>query len=50
MNAPRRHVGLLVVGVIAALAIAIPVMGADPSSSPPGQSKPDKSPNPGQQK
>jgi len=34
--------------VVAALAIAIPVVGADPSPSagPPGQSKPDKSPNP----
>jgi hypothetical protein len=50
MKASRRQVGLLVVGLIAALAIAIPVMGADPSSSPPGQSKPEKSPNPGQQK
>lgn len=48
---PRRRLVLLV-GIVAALAIAIPVLGADPSPSagPPGQSTPDKSPNPGQQK
>ena len=34
--------------LVATLAVAIPVMGADPSPSggPPGQTKPDKSPNP----
>ena len=41
---------MLLIGgaLIATFAIAIPVMGADPSPSagPPGQSKPDKSPNP----
>ena len=41
---------MLLVGValVATLAVAIPVMGADPSPSagPPGQSKPDKSPKP----
>jgi len=43
-----RHLGLLVVAVIATLAIAIPVIAADPSpSAPPGQTKPEKSPKPG---
>ena len=48
MNAKRRRVLLVGVAIVAALAIAIPVMGADPSPSagPPGQSKPDKSANP----
>src|SRR4029079_4793707 len=45
-----RHRRILLVGatIVAALAIAIPVMGADPSPSagPPGQTKPDKSPHP----
>jgi len=43
-----RRLGLLV-AVIAMLAIAIPVIAADPSpsSSPPGQTKPEKSPKPG---
>jgi hypothetical protein len=48
MNA--RRLRFLVVGgaMVAALAIAIPVVGADPSPSagPPGQTKPHKSPNP----
>ncbi len=47
IQAARR---MLLVGgaMVVALAIAIPVMGADPSPSagPPGQSKPDKSANP----
>ena len=44
----RRRPALLVVAVVATLAIAIPVLGADPSPSagPPGQSKPDKSAKP----
>jgi hypothetical protein len=48
MNAQHRRVLLVGVAVVAVLAIAIPVMGADPSPSagPPGQTKPDKSPNP----
>src|SRR5262245_3055346 len=52
MRASRWRVALLVVGAIAALAIAIPVLGADPSpsASPPGHAKPDKSQNPGWQK
>jgi hypothetical protein len=39
---------LVVAAVVAALAIAIPVVGADPSppTVPPGQAKPDKSPKP----
>jgi hypothetical protein len=43
----RRHI-LVLVGVVAALAIDIPVMGADPapSASPPGQTKPDESAKP----
>ena len=48
----RRRFGLLVGVIVLGLAVAIPVLAADPSASPnpPGQSKPDKSPNPGQQK
>ena len=48
MSSPRRRLLLVLVGIVAALAIAIPVVGADPSPSagPPGQSKPDKSPKP----
>ncbi len=48
MTDRRRRLGLIAVVVIATLAIAIPVFGADPSPSavPPGQAKPDKSPNP----
>ena len=48
MVVSRRLQILAVVGVIAALAIAIPVMGADPSpsASAPGQSKQDKAPKP----
>ena len=48
MNAKRRRTVLVGGALIATLAIAIPVMGADPSPSagPPGQSKPEKSPNP----
>ena len=43
MNAKGHRRGLASVGVLAALLIAIPVAGADPSpSAPPGQSKPDK--------
>jgi hypothetical protein len=48
MDARSRR-GLLVgVALVATFAIAIPVMGADPSPSggPPGQAKPDKSSNP----
>jgi hypothetical protein len=48
MDAKRRRVSLVAVAFVATLAIAIPVMGADPSpfAGPPGQSKPDKSPKP----
>ena len=48
MKASRRQLGLLGVAVIATMAIAIPVIAADPSpsSAPPGQTKPDKSPKP----
>jgi hypothetical protein len=48
MNA-RRRFGLIGLVAVFALAIAIPVFAASPSppSSPPGQSKPDKSPKPG---
>lgn len=51
MTQAGRRLVLLVAGSILVLAIAIPVMGADPSPSagPPGQTKPDKpdkSPNP----
>ena len=48
MNSKRRRLLLVGVAIVATLAIAIPVMGADPSpsSGPPGQSKPDKSANP----
>ena len=44
MVVSRRLQILALVGVFAALVIAIPVMGADPSpsASPPGQAKPDK--------
>ena len=44
----RWRPALLFVAVVAMLAIAIPVLGADPSPSagPPGQSKPDKSAKP----
>ena len=47
MTARHRRLVLLI-GVIAALAVAIPVMGADPSppASPPGQTKPDKTDEP----
>jgi hypothetical protein len=43
----RRRFALLTVVAVATLAIAIPVLGADPSASPvpSGQAKPDKSPN-----
>ena len=59
MKANPRQIALLLIASIAALAIAIPVMGADPCRghpSPPGQVKPDrsakpvKSDNPGQHK
>lgn len=42
----RRLKILALVGVVVALAVAIPVMGADPapSASPHGQTKPDKAP------
>lgn len=50
MKASRRSAALISLVGIVAFAIAIPVLGADPSSSPPGQTKPDKSTNPGQQK
>lgn len=48
MNA-RRRFGLIGLVAVFALAIAIPVLAASPSAppSPPGQSKPDKSPKPG---
>ena len=48
MTAERRRIGLLIAGAIAAVVIAIPVLGADPSPSggPPGQSKPEKSTKP----
>ncbi|MFL5717592.1 MAG: hypothetical protein ACJ77V_08445, partial [Chloroflexota bacterium] len=49
MKASRRSGALLAICSIVVLAVAIPVLAADPSS-PPGQSKPDKSANPGQQK
>ena len=49
MKASRRSAAIISLVGIVALAIAIPVLGADPSS-PPGQTKPDTSPNPGQQK
>ena len=44
----RWRPALLLVAIVATLAIAIPVLGADPSPSagPPGQSKPDKSGKP----
>jgi hypothetical protein len=44
----RRRFGLLAFVAVIGLAIAIPVLAADPSGSPnpPGQSKPDKSPKP----
>ena len=47
IDRPRR-IGLIAVAVVATLAIGIPVLGADPSPSavPPGQIKPDTSPNP----
>jgi hypothetical protein len=46
----RRRFGLLAFVAVVGLAVAIPVFAADPSSSPtpPGHSKPDKSPKPGQ--
>jgi hypothetical protein len=52
MTTNGRRLLLLVAGSVLVLAIAIPVMGADPSSSasPPAQTKPDKadkSPKPG---
>jgi hypothetical protein len=47
MKGSPRRLALLAVAVIATLAIAIPVIAADPSSSPPGQTKPEKSPKPG---
>src|SRR6188472_1247625 len=48
MSNRRRRILLIGATIVAALAIAIPVMGADPSPSggPPGQTKPEKSPNP----
>ena len=48
VNTRRRRVLLVGTAIVAALAIAIPVMGADPSPSggPPGLTKPDKSPKP----
>ena len=48
MDARSRRISLVGLALVAGLAIAIPVMGADPSPSnvPPGQAKPDKSPNP----
>ena len=48
MKASWRQLGLLGVAVVATLAIAIPVIAADPShsSAPPVQTKPDKSPKP----
>jgi hypothetical protein len=48
MNAKSRRMLLVGGAMVVALAIAIPVLGADPSPSagPPGQSKPDKSANP----
>jgi hypothetical protein len=49
MRASRRSSALIAICAIVVLAVAIPVLAADPST-PPGQSKPDKSPNPGQQK
>lgn len=44
MTTDRRRFGLLAVGVVAAMVLAIPVLGADPSPSAgaPGQTKPDK--------
>jgi hypothetical protein len=47
MKGSPRRLALLAVAAIATLAIAIPVIAADPSSSPPGQTKPEKSPKPG---
>jgi hypothetical protein len=49
MQASRRQLGLAAVAVVATLAIAIPVLGADttPSSSP-GQTKPENSAKPAQ--
>ncbi len=46
MNAQHRRSFLVGVAIVATLAIAIPVTGADPSPSagPPGQTKPDKAP------
>ncbi|MFL5650738.1 MAG: hypothetical protein ACJ777_05605 [Chloroflexota bacterium] len=49
MKASRRSAALLAICSVVVLGIGIPVLAADPSS-PPGQSKPDKSANPGQQK
>ena len=49
MKASPRSAALIAVCAIVVLVVAIPVLAADPST-PPGQSKPDKSPNPGQQK
>ena len=48
MTARRSRFFMVGAAIIATLAIAIPVMGADPSPSagPPGQAKPDKSANP----
>ena len=48
MRTQRRRLGLIFAGVVAAMAIAIPVVGADPSPSagPPGQAKPEKSAKP----
>ena len=48
MNSKRRRLLLVGGAMVVALAIAIPVMGADPSPSggPPGESKPEKSANP----
>lgn len=45
----RRRFTLLGIGLAFGLAVAIPVFAADPSSAPtpPGHSKPDKSPKPG---
>ena len=47
VSSRRRRILLVGATIVAALAVAIPVMGADPSPSagPPGQTKPDKSPH-----
>ena len=46
MNTSRRRLMLVGGALVATLAIAITVLGADPSSPPPGQAKPDRSQNP----